>query len=158
MSKAEPRFDIDFKYGRQGELLVAEYLDWIAAGNGRVEVKRKRYLDMNFYVEQECDKGRTGTYTPSGINVTDADMWVYVIGNTGIALCIPTPVLREAIKHGYPKEAQEGSCPTKGTLVHMGAILQAGRLSSASAAARGPHTSVGHPVRVAAEPELGRRE
>ena len=128
--KAEPRFDIDLKYGRQAELLFGDYLDWIAAGNGRVEIKRKRYLDMNFYVEQECDKGRTGAYTPSGINVTDADLWVFMIQDTGIALCIPTSILRSAMQHGYPKQAQEGNCPTKGMLVHIGAILQAGRLKS----------------------------
>ena len=126
MTPAEPRFDIDFKYGRQAELLVGDYLKWIADGNGRVEVKRKRRLDLDFYVEQECDKGRTGNYSPSGIATTDSDLWVYVIGDTGIAICIPTPLLRAAMQRNgaRPVEERDGSCPTKGLLVNIGAILQ----------------------------------
>jgi hypothetical protein len=74
--KAEPRFDLDYAYGRQGELQIGEFLEWIANGNGQVEVKRKRFLDLDFYVETHCDKGRKGNYQPSGISVTTAKMGV----------------------------------------------------------------------------------
>lgn len=124
-SKAEPRFDLDCSYGKQGELQIAEFLDWIARGNGRVEVKRKRLLDLEFYVETACDKGRRGNYTPSGINVTTAHAWAFVIADTGIAIIVPTEVLREMLDDPSARDRAErdGSCPTKGRLINLGALL-----------------------------------
>ena len=125
---AEPRFDLDLKYGQQAERLVGEYLGWLVTGNGRVEVKRKRIIDLMFYVEQECDKGRTGTYEPSGIITTGSDLWAFVIADTGIAICIPTKVLRVAMLDPGARSVQEtdGNCPTKGVLVSIGAMFKAG--------------------------------
>jgi len=79
-TKPEPRFDIDFAYGRQGELQIGDFLQWVANGDARVEVKRKRYLDHKLYVETACDRGRTGCFEPSGITVTTAEVWVFCIG------------------------------------------------------------------------------
>ena len=125
MTRAEPRWDIDLPYGKQGECQLGDYLTWIAEGNGRVEVKRKRYLDVEFYVETHCDKGRLGDYRPSGITVTEADMWAFVIADTGLALCVPTELLRAAILHptARAKEEEDGTCPTRGMLVNVGAML-----------------------------------
>ena len=53
--RGEPRWDRDYTYGRRGELQVNNYLDWIACGNGRVETKRKSYIDLELYIELECD-------------------------------------------------------------------------------------------------------
>ena len=124
-SKAEPRFDIDLPYGQQGELLLKTYLEWIADGNGRAEVKRKRYLDLEFYVEQFCDKGRRGVYEPSGINVTETELFAYVIADTGIAVCFPSDLVRAAVLHpaARDKECVEGNCPTRGKLVHFAGFL-----------------------------------
>lgn len=129
MGHAEPRFDIDLKYGQQGELQIREYCEWIAAGNGRVEVKRKRYVDLEFYIEQECDKGRTGHYEPSGISVTTAEAWALVIDETNITVIVPTDLLRAAVDHKSARrtETLHGSCPTRGRLVNLGAILDAYR-------------------------------
>ena len=127
MNTAEPRFDRDLAYGQQGELLIEDYLSWIAKGNGQVEVKKKRRLDLEFYVETECDKGRTGVYEPSGINVTTADMWAFVIGDTGMAFCLPTGLLRKAVQDKAARIVSEndGSCPTRGKLVNIGTIISA---------------------------------
>jgi len=124
-SKAEPRFDIDLKYGRQGELQIGEFLEWIANGDGRVEVKRKRYLDHRIYVETHCDKGRTGDFRPSGINATTALLWVFVLGDTGIHISIPTDLLREALLEPSSRDKAEldGSCPTRGKLVDFCVLL-----------------------------------
>ena len=125
VNKPEPRFDRDYVYGRQGELLTDDYLSWIARGNGRVEVKTKRTLDFEFYIETECDKGRQGRYAPSGINGTEADAWAFVVGETGLAIILPTSLLRAALNHpsARPKEGPRGNCPTRGMLVNLGAIL-----------------------------------
>ena len=123
--KAEPRFDIDATYGGQGELQIADYLTWLANGYGRIEVKRKRYLDLNFYVETHCDKGRKGLYQPSGISVSTATAWAFVIGDTGIALIIPADELRSMLDDPSSQDKQEvdGSCPTKGKLVSLNVLL-----------------------------------
>jgi hypothetical protein len=98
VTKAEPRFDIDVKRGRQGELQIGEFLDWIASRNGRVEVKTKSYCDLELYIEQEKDPGCTGRYVPGGINETTADLWCIVIEGTGIHVAIPTDLLRQAVR------------------------------------------------------------
>jgi hypothetical protein len=123
--KAEPRFDIDATYGGQGELQIADYLTWLAEGNGRIEVKRKRYLDLNFYVETHCDKGRKGTFQPSGISVSTAAAWAFVIGDTGISLIIPTDELRAMLNDpsSQDREERDGSCPTRGKLVSLNVLL-----------------------------------
>lgn len=124
----QPHWDRDLAYGQQGELMVGTYLEWIAKGNGRVEIKRKRRPDLWFYVETYCDKGRRGHLEPSGINVTKADAWAYVVGNTRIALVIPTKTLRKACGEDTAQQVQErdGSCPTRGVLVHLDTILACG--------------------------------
>lgn len=126
-SVAEPRFDIDLPYGQQGELQVGTYLEWIAGGNGRVEVKRKRRTDLQFYVETSCDKGRRGQYQPSGIHATEADAWAFVVADTGITVIVPTDLLKATLLHRSvrAKAEDDGECPTQGLLVHFAAILDA---------------------------------
>lgn len=133
-TKAEPRFDRDLGYGQQGELLINEYLEWIARKNGRVEIKRKTRLDWYVYVETRCDKGRTGTYQPSGINVSTADAWAFVFGDTGIALFVPADVIKGAFRQGFGKALQEhdGSCPTHGRLFNLQDFIAASQAESSA--------------------------
>lgn len=125
----EPRFDIDYEWGRQGELLVDDYLKWVAQGDARVEVKRKSYVDLELYVEYEHDPGRTGCYVPSGISTTESEVWAYVIGDTGMALLVPCDLLREATAHPAARHRVErdGSCPTRGMLVNVGLLMTLAR-------------------------------
>lgn len=134
MNRAEPRFDIDLPYGKQGELQLETYLEWVAARNGRAEVKRKRIIDLEFYIEQFCDKGRRGQYEPSGINVTETELFAFVIADTGIAVCFPSALVRAAVDHpsARDKECVDGDCPTRGKLIHFAAFLStAKRLGAA---------------------------
>lgn len=123
--KAEPRFDLDYVYGRQGELQIADFLSWIATGNGQVEVKRKRYLDLKFYIETHCDKGRTGEFLPSGISITTAKAWAFVIAESGVSVIVPTDELRRMLDDSSSKDRTEidGSCPTRGKLVYLSVLL-----------------------------------
>lgn len=124
-TKAEPRFDIDLKYGVGGEVQVQQLLDWVVSGNGLVEVKRKRILDLWFFVETHCDKGRHGTYQPSGISVTTASTWFFVLGDSGITVSFPTDVLRAMLNDASvrDKEEMDGLCPTKGKLINLSVLL-----------------------------------
>lgn len=135
---SEPRFDLDLPYGKQGELQITEFLEWIADGNGRVEVKHKRYLDHRFYIETHCDKGRRGVFQPSGINVTTAHVWAIVIGETGIHVAIPTDLLRLMVadESSRPAEERDGTCPTRGVLVDFCVLLY--RLKSQQKTRRTP--------------------
>jgi hypothetical protein len=123
--KAEPRFDLDYSYGREGEIQIAEFLGWIASDQGQVEVKRKRILDLFFYVETHCDKGRRGIYQPSGILVTTAKTWAFVIGDTRISVLFPIEELRAMLDDPSSRDKQEehGSCPTRGKLISLSVAL-----------------------------------
>lgn len=125
VGRAEPRFDIDLSYGQQGEKLIGTFLEWITNGNGQVEVKRKSYLDLMFYVETHCDKGKTGNYRPSGISVSTATAWAFVLGDTKIAVIIPADELRALIDDPSSKDREEthGSCPTRGKLIDLAVAL-----------------------------------
>jgi len=124
-NRSEPRFDLDLPYGKQGELQLADFLNRIADGNGRVEVKHKRYLDHKLYIETHCDKGRSGVFQPSGINVTTAHVWAFVIGDSGIHVAIPTDLLRCMAADTSSRFVEEfdGNCPTRGVLIDFCVLL-----------------------------------
>lgn len=122
----DKRFDITWKYGEKAEKLVGQICDLASlAGEARIEVKRKSREDGKFYVELESDPGRRGTYTPSGLSTTEADIWAFVVGGTGVMLMVRPDYLREAIKrnYGFPAKETRGSCPTKGRLLDFFDIL-----------------------------------
>lgn len=155
--KAEPRFDIDVIRGRQGELQIGQLLDWIAKGDGAVEVKTKSYFDFNVYVETSCDKGRQGVYQPSGISVTTAHVWAFCIEDTGISVIVPTDLLREMLSDPttQPKEQLLGSCPTRGQLIKLGVLLFRLKERSEKPKPSKPANTFGHDLtldKVTAEP------
>lgn len=128
MTGYEPRFDHDYEYGQQGELLIGDAIAALRGGQARVEVKRKRRLDDWLYVELMQDPGGTGTrWKDSGLNVTAAEWWAYVVGDTGFLLFIPTDLLRWAVsvEGGKPCEEKDGDNPTMGRLFRVSWLLQA---------------------------------
>lgn len=122
----EPRFDIDYEYGRQAELAVLGLFEGLKKGDLRAEVKRKRRPDSKFYVELEHDPGDKGVYVPSALSLTEAEVWVYTIADTDVHVLFPTNRLRTAIQLdlGHPAEQPWGSCPTRGRLVSFLDILR----------------------------------
>ena len=123
---AEPRFDHDLPYGKQGEFVVAGTIDALKRDLCRIEDKRKRRLDNKFYIEIEHDPGRQGTYQPSGLSVTDSDLWAFVIGDTEVVVVVPAQRLRAAIfELGLGKRVEEadGSCPTRGVLLDFNQMI-----------------------------------
>lgn len=90
----QPEFDIDVVYGEGGETTVRHALE---LDKSRIEVKRKSYIDDEFYVEVRHDPGRRGLWRPSGIATTEAEYYVYVIADSGVLLFIPTALLRERL-------------------------------------------------------------
>jgi hypothetical protein len=70
-------FDLDFRYGSQGEQLVNDLLT-----NGKtVEVKRDRkWVETgNIYVEYECWYNNSQSWELSGLSVSKASYWAFVL-------------------------------------------------------------------------------
>lgn len=123
----EPRFDVDYEYGHQGEMWVTNVVD--ALKKDRVEVKRdgKFHQTGNLYVEYEC--WRRGGWRQSGIATTTAELWVFVLGSSETAIVIPTQLLKNVCRDLWRRdprpvaEEKDGSHPTRGVLVKLSYLM-----------------------------------
>ena len=72
-------FDLDLKSGQVGETSVASLLSI-----DTVEVKRDfKWFDTgNLYIEFSCYNVTQSKYVPSGIDITKASHWAFVLGDT----------------------------------------------------------------------------
>lgn len=96
----EARWDIDRPYGEEAENLVRRLLSV-----SKVEVKRDRRTQDtgNLFIEVSGNRGE-----PSGVIVTEASHWVYVIDQrdgieNSVAIIIPVQKLKDAVAR---KQAQ----------------------------------------------------
>jgi len=120
-------FDLDFRYGYAGEQLVEELLT-----NGKtVEVKRDRrwHETGNLYIEVECWYNSTQSWQASGIAVTEADYWAFVLEES--VLMIPTINVIQAI-NTYGREINCEIPPNKsrGFLITVNDLLAVMRKSN----------------------------
>ena len=118
-------FDLDFSYGRKGEQLVEELL----TEGKRIEVKRDRkwHLTGNVYIEVECFFTKNNEWSPSGLAVTEAEYWAFVLKKTVIML--PTTVLWHAVKtFGKDITCQIPPNLSRGYLVKVVALIEATKL------------------------------
>lgn len=94
-----PRFDLDLKFGQQGE----RWLLWLAQPNAKVEVKTERdtWRDTgNLCFEYEC-RGK-----PSGVATTESDYWVHLLTVDGICYgghIWATPYLKAFLRRVWQK-------------------------------------------------------
>lgn len=115
-------FDLDFSYGRKGEQLVEELL----TDGKRVEVKRDRkwHLTGNVYIETECFFTKNNAWAPSGLAVTEAEYWAFVLKKT--VLMIPTDVLWYAVNNfGRDISCEIPPNISKGYLVKVVDLIEA---------------------------------
>lgn len=117
-------FDLDFSYGRKGEQLVEELL----TGGYTVEVKRDRKwaITNNLYIETDCYFQKSQQWEPSGLNVTTAEYWAFVL--EGSVMLVPTDTLRHAV-YTYGRKIQCDIPPNKssGFLITVDDLLTATR-------------------------------
>ena len=86
-------FDLDFSYGTDGEGLVSDLI----LGKRTVEVKRdRRWKETgNVYVETRCFYQKSQSWQPSGLSVTKAGYWAFVLEDS--IILITTDVLNFAV-------------------------------------------------------------
>jgi hypothetical protein len=113
-------FDLDFRYGYAGEQLVEELLT-----NGKtVEVKRDRkwHETGNLYIEVECWYNSTQSWQASGIAVTEADYWAFVLEES--VVMIPTLNVIQAInKYGREINCEIPPNKSRGFLITVNDLL-----------------------------------
>ena len=117
-------FDLDFAYGREAELLVEDIL----TGGLTVEVKRDRrwVLSGNLYIETAFYSRATDRWVESGLMVTKADRWAFVIEQ--LVIIVTTEDLKTAVsKYGRPMSMQKEPNPSKGFLITLDDIIRVQR-------------------------------
>ena len=114
-------FDLDFAYGREGEVLVREIL----TGGVTVEVKRDRRLveTGNIYIETAFYSRSTYNWIESGLMKTKADRWAFVL--EGLVIIVSTDDLKKAIdKYGRPISNKIEPNPSKGFLITINDLIE----------------------------------
>ena len=118
-------FDLDFAYGKEGENLVEQLMT-----NGRtVEVKRDRkwHQTGNVYIEVECWYLKSESWEPSGLSVTQADYWAFVLED--MVIMLPTDSLRFAVKNfGHEITCDIPPNKSKGYLITVENLLATTKL------------------------------
>lgn len=117
---ANSDFDIDLKFGKEGENTVANILSIET-----VEVKRdKRWKETgNLYIETECWYNASQSWKESGLSVSKATHYAFVLEN--MVVIVTTPDLKEIVKtRGREIRCQIEPNPSKGYLIKLSDIVE----------------------------------
>jgi len=120
MTMKNSDFDIDLKFGKQGEETVANLLSIET-----VEVKRDaRWKETgNLYIETECWYNNSQSWQPSGLSVSKATHYAFVL--EGMVVIIPTEDLKTiTYDKGRPIECKIEPNPSKGYLIKLSHIVE----------------------------------
>jgi hypothetical protein len=112
-------FDLDFRFGQQGENSVANLL---SIETVEVKTDRRWKETGNLYIETYFYSTAVQDWVSSGINITKATHWAFKLEDA--VLIVETPKLIEAIKqHGVPISTPIQPNPSKGFLIKPENIL-----------------------------------
>lgn len=123
----DSNWDIDLRDGMVGESKIADLLHL-----DTVEVKTdRRWIDTgNLYIETECWYVGDNTWKPSGVRVSQATHWAFMLEDS--VLMIPLYRLKEAVwEIGKPVTCNIPPNPSRGYIVTPGALLEYVRMSKA---------------------------
>jgi hypothetical protein len=113
-------FDLDFRFGQQGENSVANLL---SIETVEVKTDRRWKETGNVYIETYFYSLASQDWIPSGINITKATHWAFKLEDA--VLLVETPKLIEAIKeYGVPISTPIEPNPSKGFLMKPENILR----------------------------------
>jgi hypothetical protein len=117
---ANSDFDIDLKFGQQGEATVANILSIET-----VEVKRdKRWKETgNLYIETECWYNASQSWKLSGLSVSKATHYAFVLEN--MVVITTTEDLKAVVeKSGRAIKCNIEPNPSKGYLIKLSHIVE----------------------------------
>jgi len=132
----KPNFEVDLIFGELGEDLIRTFVANICAGN--IEVKTDRYRNGRMVIEThqhrfkpDCPQTSEPYWKLSGINVTEADWWVYVFNIEGSFIIVKVERLKKFLrlnKFRYNEEtkrlfAANSDNPTKGWIVEPSQVI-----------------------------------
>lgn len=123
----DSNWDIDLRDGMVGESKIADLLHL-----DTVEVKTdRRWKDTsNLYIETECWYVGNESWMPSGVRVSQATHWAFVLEDS--VLIVPIHRLKEAVwEIGKPVTCNIPPNPSRGYLITPGALLEHVRLARA---------------------------
>lgn len=120
MTTKNSDFDIDLKFGKQGENTVANILSIET-----VEVKRdaKWKETGNLYIETECWYNASQSWQPSGLSVSKATHYAFVLENM-VVITTTEDLKTVTYDKGRPIECKIEPNPSKGYLIKLSNIVE----------------------------------
>lgn len=113
-------FDLDFRYGVEGEQAVANLL---SIETVEVKTDRKWKHTGNLYVETYYWSVAKSEWVPSGINITKATHWAFNL--EGTMFLVETPLLAAACTAvGKPIRCEMEPNPSYGVLIRPDEIIE----------------------------------
>jgi hypothetical protein len=91
-----PKFKDDLNFGLAGEEVIKQFLKDVSGG--KIEVKTDRYRNGRMVVETQQKPVGREDWVDSGINVTQAEWWVYQYGLDGAFHVISVPRLKRYLR------------------------------------------------------------
>jgi hypothetical protein len=108
MTTYSPHFDIDFSRGLIGEDLVKSLPEAIKDGTIEVKTDYRAQETGNFYIETwQYSKQDESNKKQSGINITTATFWAFVIPQTSSMFLIRTDELKSLMRENDYRETRQ---------------------------------------------------
>lgn len=113
-------WDLDLRAGEAGEQKIA---DLLSADTIEVKTDRRWWDTGNIYIETECFYQASQSWEPSGMSVSKATHWAFVLEDTVLITDLST--LKAAVRaYGRPIACNIPPNPSKGFLIKPEDILQ----------------------------------
>ncbi len=115
----DSNWDLDLRAGELGESRVA---DLLSLDTVEVKTDRRWKETGNIYIETECYYVSDNSWKPSGVRVSKATHWAFVLEDS--VLIVPLHRLKEAVwEVGRPITCNIPPNPSRGYLVTPGQLL-----------------------------------
>lgn len=116
----DSNWDLDLRAGETGESRVA---DLLSLDTVEVKTDRRWYETGNIYIETECFYQASQSWEPSGIRVSKATHWAFVLEDS--VLIVPLHRLKEAVwEVAKPITCDIPPNPSRGYLIKPPALLE----------------------------------